>query len=278
MASYQTAEAPVAVAEPSVTLPRQRGTAALGLAAMAAVGATGMIGLATPAGAAPASRPVGSVAADDQAATVAHGTESDTADPGTALADRILAQAGHQQADDAAARLQAAHSATQAAQERRRAQAESEAQARAAAAQTAPQSAAQAPAQLGPLVAPVANVRPAAGNSAAAYWSHLSAGQDFSVPAGTPVQAIGQGVVTAAGWAGTHGYRVIETLPDGTQLWYAHLSAIGVSAGQQVAPGQTLGRVGATGTAGPHLHLEVRPGGGEPVDPTAWLASHGVTL
>ncbi|RAG82895.1 M23 family peptidase, partial [Streptacidiphilus pinicola] len=38
--------------------------------------------------------------------------------------------------------------------------------------------------------------------------------------------AVGAGVVTDAGWAGSYGYRVVQTLPDGTEIWYCHLSAI----------------------------------------------------
>ena len=68
------------------------------------------------------------------------------------------------------------------------------------------------------------------------------------------------------------------TLEDGTELWYCHQSEIGVRArpaGRPVA--RSIGLVGATGnTTGPHLHLEVRPGGGDPVDPEEALIAHGV--
>jgi murein DD-endopeptidase MepM/ murein hydrolase activator NlpD len=248
MASY-----PVdTVAEPTAALPRQR-VAALGLAAMA-VGASSVIGLAGPAVA--ADRPehsgtTGSVLADEHA--VSHST---TSDAGTALTDRILAQATGQRHDAAAvARLEAATAATAkaAAVERVRA--------------------------AGALVSPVPGVRPSAGDGqSTSYWSHLHTGQDFAAPAGTLVRAVGAGVITSAGWAGSYGYRVVETLPDGTEIWYCHLSAIAVGAGT-VTAGQPIGRVGATGqSAGPHLHLEVRPGGQEAVDPSDWLASRGVTF
>ena len=50
-----------------------------------------------------------------------------------------------------------------------------------------------------------------------------------------------------------------------------------VTPGERVAPGQPIGYTGSTGNVtGPHLHLEVRPGGGDPVDPAAALREHNV--
>lgn len=256
----------------------------LGLAAMAAVGATGAIGFAAPASAATHETAARSavVAQDhltDYAQDQAHGRTATLtrADPGTALADRIRSQAAQQRAGaEDAARRQAATAA--AAKQAKADQAAAHAAAEAAAAQSLARSARP---QLGTLVAPVAGAVAGSGfgQSTDSYWSHLHTGQDFAAPSGATVVAVGNGSITSAGWAGSYGYRVVETLTDGTELWYCHLSAIGVGAGEVVA-GQPIGRVGATGSnvTEPHLHLEVRPGGGEPVDPAGWLAEHGLAL
>ena len=112
---------------------------------------------------------------------------------------------------------------------------------------------------------------------AGGHWVSNHTGLDFAAPSGTPIFAVASGVITETGWAGSYGNRTVETLPDGTELWYAHQSEIGVKVGQQVLGGQTIGAVGSTGnTTGPHVHLEVRPGGGDPVDPYQALIVHGV--
>jgi murein DD-endopeptidase MepM/ murein hydrolase activator NlpD len=111
-----------------------------------------------------------------------------------------------------------------------------------------------------------------------ALWAHCHTGLDFAAPRGTPVRAVAEGTVTEVGPAGAYGNRTVETLEDGTELWYCHQDTIGVGVGDQVAAGQEIGRVGSTGnTTGPHLHLEVRPGAGDPVDPAVALTAHGVT-
>ena len=47
----------------------------------------------------------------------------------------------------------------------------------------------------------------------------------------------------------------------------------------RITVGELIGRVGNTGTTGSsHLHLQIRPRGGEPVDPLPWLEKRGVPL
>ncbi|TIC84563.1 M23 family metallopeptidase [Nocardioides sp. GY 10127] len=108
-------------------------------------------------------------------------------------------------------------------------------------------------------------------------WSTVHTGLDFAAPTGTAIHAVAAGTVTFAGYDGSYGYKTVVTLEDGTELWYCHQSAQYVSVGDTVTAGETIGLVGATGNVtGPHLHLEVRPGGGDPVDPYAWLVNHGL--
>ena len=109
-------------------------------------------------------------------------------------------------------------------------------------------------------------------------WSHCHTGLDFAAPTGTPIHAVANGVITEVGWAGAYGNRTEMQLKDGTVLWYCHQTSIAVKVGEQVVGGQVIGYVGSTGnTTGPHLHLEVRPGGGDPVDPYQALSVRGVT-
>lgn len=109
-------------------------------------------------------------------------------------------------------------------------------------------------------------------------WANNHTGQDFAAPTGTPAKAVHSGTITEAGWAGSYGYRIVLTLDDGTEVWYCHLSSMVKTSGR-VATGDVIGRVGATGNVtGPHLHLEVRPEGGGPIDPAVWLRDRGITI
>lgn len=111
------------------------------------------------------------------------------------------------------------------------------------------------------------------------YSSGFHIGLDFRCRYGKPIRAITAGRITDVGYHGAYGNRTVLTLADGTELWFAHQSAFKVKKGDQVKAGEVIGYVGSTGNSvKPHLHLEVRPGGGDPVDPAKVLAEHGVDL
>lgn len=103
--------------------------------------------------------------------------------------------------------------------------------------------------------------------------SEFHAGQDIAAQRGTPVYAAGIGMVKAAGTQGGYGQLVIIDHGAGITTRYGHLSRIEVSAGQEIARGAIIGRVGSTGrSTGPHLHYEVRINE-EPVNPRRYLPS-----
>lgn len=92
------------------------------------------------------------------------------------------------------------------------------------------------------------------------WQAHL--GVDYAAPTGTPVRAVGDGVVEFAGVQGGFGNVVYLRHRNGHTTVYAHLSRIQVRSGQSVSQGQHVGAVGATGWAtGPHLHFEFRVNG-----------------
>jgi murein DD-endopeptidase MepM/ murein hydrolase activator NlpD len=108
-------------------------------------------------------------------------------------------------------------------------------------------------------------------------WSHFHTGLDFAAPSGTEIHAVANGVVTSVGYDGAYGNKTVITLDDGTELWFCHQTSYIVSVGQEVHAGDLIGYVGSTGNVtGPHLHLEVRPGAGDPVDPYEALVVHGL--
>ncbi|MEW2388864.1 M23 family metallopeptidase [Streptomyces venezuelae] len=106
-------------------------------------------------------------------------------------------------------------------------------------------------------------------------------GIDLAVPQGTPVYAVGSGVVLVARWSGAYGNAVTVRMPDGHYALVAHLSSIAVREGARINAGTLLGRSGATGRAtGPHLHLEIRARRdyGSDINPVSYLARRGVRL
>lgn len=89
-------------------------------------------------------------------------------------------------------------------------------------------------------------------------------GVDYGAPKGTPVKAVGDGVVTKRGWAGGYGNQIVIAHAAGLESMYAHLSgfARGLREGQHVSQGQIIGFVGSTGlSTGPHLDFRLRQNG-----------------
>ena len=110
------------------------------------------------------------------------------------------------------------------------------------------------------------------------HWESTHGGQDFSASTGETLVAVSDATVTEVAYAGAYGLRTILTLEDGTEIWYCHQTTATVTVGQAVEVAEPIGTVGSTGNStGPHLHLEVRPGGGEPIDPMTWLQTSGLT-
>ena len=72
---------------------------------------------------------------------------------------------------------------------------------------------------------------------------------------------------------GTYGNVIMVTHSIDGQIFttvYAHLSSINTSAGQQVAKGQFIGKIGTTGAStGPHLHFEMHIGNWSASGPSA---------
>jgi murein DD-endopeptidase MepM/ murein hydrolase activator NlpD len=85
-------------------------------------------------------------------------------------------------------------------------------------------------------------------------------GIDFAAERGTPVRAVGDGIITLAGWNGGYGKAIDLQHDDRYMSRYAHLHnfADGIRNGVEVKKGQIIGYVGSTGrSTGPHLHFEL---------------------
>ena len=85
-------------------------------------------------------------------------------------------------------------------------------------------------------------------------------GVDYAAPSGTPVEALGEGKVTEAGWKGGYGRFIAIRHNSVYATSYAHLSgyAKNISPGVHVSQGQVIGYVGSSGlSTGPHLDFRV---------------------
>lgn len=91
-------------------------------------------------------------------------------------------------------------------------------------------------------------------------WHH---GEDIFAAPGTPLLAVADGALHTIGFNRIGGYRLWLKDDDGTEFYYAHLSAYSPLAveGRRVQAGDVIGFVGDTGDAegSPHLHFEIHP-------------------
>jgi murein DD-endopeptidase MepM/ murein hydrolase activator NlpD len=94
-------------------------------------------------------------------------------------------------------------------------------------------------------------------------------GVDMFAARGTPVYAVQAG--TARPSTNSLGGVTVHLRADsGFSYYYAHLDGVAISGSQRVDQGQVVGYNGNSGNArgtSPHLHFEIRPGGGGPVNP-----------
>lgn len=92
------------------------------------------------------------------------------------------------------------------------------------------------------------------------FNGHQSAheGVDIASHMGSPVLAVGEGVVSHSGEKAAYGLLVEVTHESGMITRYAHTSATLVKVGDRVKKGQAIASVGTSGrSTGPHLHFEV---------------------
>lgn len=123
-------------------------------------------------------------------------------------------------------------------------------------------------------------IRPVSGIVSSPYGSRKGGfhyGIDIANKRGTPIKAAASGVVVKivtgckegnSSCGGRYGNYIAVQHANGTKTIYAHLNTVGVSYGQNVSQGQTIGTLGNTGrSTGPHLHFEIENANGSKMRP-----------
>jgi murein DD-endopeptidase MepM/ murein hydrolase activator NlpD len=93
-------------------------------------------------------------------------------------------------------------------------------------------------------------------------YSRAHNGIDYGCPPGTPVQSVGDGRVTRAGWVEGYGNYLEIRHANGWASEYAHLSRVLVRPGQRVSQKDVVALTGNSGlSTGPHLHYGLKLNG-----------------
>lgn len=105
-------------------------------------------------------------------------------------------------------------------------------------------------------------------NNTTTRWN----GMGIQASSGTPVRSVSNGTVALNDIMGTYGRTVIVDHGGGDYSVYSSLAQSSLNKGSRVTKGQTIGTVGSNDPSlPPHLHFEIRRGGGPAVDPFEWL-------
>jgi murein DD-endopeptidase MepM/ murein hydrolase activator NlpD len=99
-------------------------------------------------------------------------------------------------------------------------------------------------------------------------------GTDIMNPYGNKIHAYVDGVISRESYSSLGGVTLYLQGDDGNEYYYAHLSRYFARTGQRAQAGELVAYNGQSGNAAataPHLHFEVHPGGGSPVNPYPWV-------
>lgn len=109
-------------------------------------------------------------------------------------------------------------------------------------------------------------------------WQKTHTGMDISSRARSGITDIkafrGGTVINTIRQRGGYGNHIIIDHGNGLISLYAHMYSISAVEGQQVRPGDSIGKEGSTGTStGTHVHFEIRQDG-KPVNPRKYIAGN----
>ena len=108
-------------------------------------------------------------------------------------------------------------------------------------------------------------------------WSSYHTGLDFNGNTGDQIHAIANGVVISASYDGSYGNKTVVQPRGRHRALVLPPDRVPGLGRRHRRAGEVIGLVGSTGhVTGSHLHVEVHPGGGDPVDPYTAMQQHGL--